>query len=179
MTYYDIKSHKKPGSHPFFRRYNFRKPQGGGRVKLTPLSHSRFRVKNELNKAYFDHDATYIDSKDLAKRTVSNKILEVRAYRIAINLKYDEYQRGLASMIFNLFGTRTGSEAIANLNEELAQELHKPVIKLKRRKVYARFKENIWAADLAEMGILSSKNRGTKYLLCVIGFFAKYVWATL
>ena len=29
--------------------------------------------------------------------------------------------------------------------------------KVKRRKVYARFKENIWVADLAEMGLLSSK----------------------
>ena len=39
-----------------------------------------------------------------------------------------------------------------SVNEQLAEELHKPVIKkIKRRKVYARFKDNIWAADLAEM----------------------------
>ena len=38
-------------------------------------------------------------------------------------------------------------------NEQLAEELHKTVIKkFKRRKVYARFKNNIWTADLAEMG---------------------------
>ena len=38
------------------------------------------------------------------------------------------------------------------LNEELAEELHKPVIKkFKRRKVYARFKDNIWPEYLAEM----------------------------
>ena len=36
----------------------------------------------------------------------------------------------------------------ASVNEELAQQLHKPVIKkFKRRKMYARFKDNIWAAD--------------------------------
>ena len=29
-------------------------------------------------------------------------------------------------------------------------------------KVYARFKDNIWAEDLAEIGLLSSKNRGVK-----------------
>ena len=59
--------------------------------------------------------------------------------------------------------------------QELAQELHKPVIKnFKRRKVYARFKDNIWAADFAEMGSLFSKNRGVKYLLCVINVFTKY-----
>ena len=105
--------------------------------------------------------------------------MEVRAYRIAINLKYNGYQRGLASMICKLFDKRTGSGAKASINKELVQELHKPVIKLKRRKVYARFKDNIWAADLAEIGFLSSKNRGTKYLLWVIDFFTKYVWVKL
>ena len=52
-----------------------------------------------------------------------------------------------------------------SVSEQLAEELHKPVIKkFKRRKVYARFKDNIWAADLAEMGSLSSKNKNVKYL---------------
>ena len=45
---------------------------------------------------------------------------------------------------------KTGSGI--SVNEQLAEELHKPVIKkFKGRKVYARFKDNIWAADLAEM----------------------------
>ena len=40
-----------------------------------------------------------------------------------------------------------------SINEEIAQKLHELVIKkFKRRKVYARFKDNSWAADLAEMG---------------------------
>ena len=43
-----------------------------------------------------------------------------------------------------------------SVNEELAEELHKSVIKkFKRRKVFRRFKDNIWAADLAEMESLS------------------------
>ena len=47
--------------------------------------------------------------------------------------------------------------AKANVNEELAPELYKPEIKkLKRKKVYARFKDNIWATDLAEVKLLSS-----------------------
>ena len=55
----------------------------------------------------------------------------------------------------------------------LAQELHKPVIKqLNQRKVYATFKDNIWSADLAEMGSLLSKNLRTS--LCVINVFTKY-----
>ena len=99
-----------------------------------------------------------------------------RAYEIAINSKYDGYQRGLASKFFDKkIGSGTTSKMRANLNEVLPQELHKPVItKCKRRKLYVRFKGNIWVADLAEMGSLSSKNRGVKYLLCVIDVFTKY-----
>ena len=64
-----------------------------------------------------------------------------------------------------------------NVNEHLTEELHKLVIKkFKRRKVYARFKDNIWTTDLAEMGSLSSKNKNIKYLLCVIYVFTKYAW---
>ena len=61
------------------------------------------------------------------------------------------------------------------VNEKLAEELHKPVIKnFKRRKVYTRFKDYNWVADLAEMGSLSSKNKNVKYLICVIDVFTKY-----
>ena len=111
----------------------------------------------------FCHDAAYANRKDLAMRTVSDKILKDRAYEIARNCKYDGYQRGLKSMVHRFFNKKTGSRAIsktgANLNEVLAQELNKPVIKKpKRKKVVARFKDNIWATDLTEMGTLSSKN---------------------
>ena len=61
-----------------------------------------------------------------------------------------------------------------NVNEKLAEELHKPVIKKFKRK--RTFKDNIWAVDLAEMGSLSSKNRNFKYLLCVIDVFTKSAW---
>ena len=40
--------------------------------------------------------------------------------------------------------------------------------------MYAKFKDNIWAADLAEMRSLSSKNWGVKCLLCMIDVFMKY-----
>ena len=64
-----------------------------------------------------------------------------------------------------------------SVNEQLAEELHKPVIKkFKRRKVFARFKDNIWAADLVEMESLYSGNENVKYLLCVIDVFTKYPW---
>ena len=46
----------------------------------------------------------------------------------------------------------------------------------KRRKVYAGFKDSVLSADFADMGSLSSKKRGVKYLLCVIDVFTKYSW---
>ena len=78
-------------------------------------------------------------------------------------------------MVYKFFDKKTGLGI--SVNEQLAEELHKPVIKnFKRRKVYARLKDNIWAVDLAEMESLSSKNQNVKYLLCVIDVFTKYAW---
>ena len=104
----------------------------------------------------FVHDVAYSDSKDLAKRPISDTILKDKAYKIA--KIHDGYQRALASTTITFFDKKTGSGT--GVNEQLAEELHKPVTKkFKGRKVYARFKDNIWAADLAEMGSLSLKNK--------------------
>ena len=59
--------------------------------------------KNELDKACFQHEMAYGDFKDLARRTASDKILRDKPFNIAKNPKYDGYQRGLASMIYNFF----------------------------------------------------------------------------
>ena len=45
--------------------------------------------KNELDKACFQHDMAYGDFKDLARRTVSDKVLRDKAFDIAKNPKYD------------------------------------------------------------------------------------------
>ena len=61
--------------------------------------------------------------------------------------------------------------------EQLAEELHEPIIKkFKKRKVYSSFKDNIWSADLADMQSISKFNKGIRYLLCVIEIFSKYPW---
>ena len=100
--------------------------------------------KNELGNPCFAHDAAHSDDKDLAKRTISGKILKDRANEIAINPKYDRYQRGLTSLVYNIFDKKIGSGAKVSEKEELVHELQKPVIKkFKRRKVCARFKDNM------------------------------------
>ena len=50
---------------------------------------TNYIYKNELDKACFQHDAAYSDSKDLAKRTQSDQILKDKAFDIASNPKYD------------------------------------------------------------------------------------------
>ena len=60
-------------------------------------------------------------------------------------------------------------------NIQLADERHKPIIrKIKKRKVYSSFRDNIWGADLADMQLLSKFNKGFRFLLCVIVIYSKY-----
>ena len=78
---------------------------------------------NDLEKACFAHDAAYSDSEDLAKRTISDKIVKEKASEIARNRKYYGYQTLLASMVYRCFDKKTGSGV--SVNEQLAEELHK------------------------------------------------------
>ena len=54
-----------------------------------------------------------------------------RADEIARNRNYDGYQRALASMVYNFCDKKTASRV--RVNEQLAEELHKPVIKKFKR----------------------------------------------
>ena len=67
--------------------------------KFMKTGNTDFIYKNELDKAYFQHDVAYDKSKDLVKRTQSDKVLRDNAFEIVIDPKYDGYQRGLASMV--------------------------------------------------------------------------------
>ena len=81
--------------------------------------------KKKLDKAYFDLDVSYSDSKYLVKRTISEKVLNWRAFEIAINRKYDRYQRGWASMVHQFFDKKIESGKKSNMNEALEEhKLH-------------------------------------------------------
>ena len=56
----------------------------------------------------------YGDFKDLARRPASDKILRDKAFNIAKNPKYDEYQRGLASMVYKFFDKKSAGSGVAN-----------------------------------------------------------------
>ena len=78
-------------------------------------------------------------------------------------------------MIYTFFDKKTRQGAKASVNKKITQVIL-VIKKFKRRKAYARFKDNIWAADVAEMERLSSKHQGVKHLLCVADVFTKYGW---
>ena len=121
----------------------------------------------------------YGDFKDYPRRRAADKVLRNKAFNIAKDLKYDEYQIGLASMVYKFFDKKTTGSGIKSIpqNEQLAEELHKPISrKFKIRKVYPTFKDNIWDADLADMQLIRKFSKGFRFLLCVIDIFSKYAW---
>ena len=97
-----------------------------------------FIYKNDLDKACFQHDMAYGKSKDLARRTQSDRISRDETFReIASNPKYDGYKRGLASMAYKLFDKQSSECGVTTVpNYQLANELQRQIIrKSKRRKV--------------------------------------------
>ena len=133
-----------------------------------------FIHRNELDKVCFQHDMAYGRSKDLVKKTQSDKVLNDKAFKIASNPSYDGYQRGLASMVCKFFDKKSKGSGIANEpNYQLANELHKPIIKkFKKKKVYSLSRDNIWGVDLADMQSLSklTKESSIYYvqLICLV-----------
>ena len=136
--------------------------------------------KNKLDKACFQHDMAYGDFKDLTRRRASDKVLRDKAFNIAKNLKYDGYQRELASMVYKFLDKKsTSGSGLANnevkQNLQLAEKLHKPIIgNFKKSTVYSEFKGNIWGVELADIRLISNLNKRFRFLLCVIDSFSKY-----
>ena len=59
--------------------------------KFKETGDSRYIYKNELDKAFFQHDMAYGDFKDIAKITAADKVLKNKAFNIAKDPKYDKY----------------------------------------------------------------------------------------
>ena len=60
------------------------------------------------------------------------KVLRDEAFNIAKNPKHDRYQRGLASMVYKFFDKMSKGSGVnipSDFNEQLAKELHKPIIR--------------------------------------------------
>ena len=83
--------------------------------------------------------------------------LRDKAFKIANDLKCDGYQRGLALVFYKFFDKKSSGGGVdAEPNYQLENELQKKIIRrLKRRKVYLSFRDNIWGVDLADVQSLS------------------------
>ena len=80
-------------------------------------------------------------------------------------------------MVYKLFDNKTAGSDVKSIlqNEQLAEELHKPIIrKFIKRKMYSTFKNNFLRADLADMQLISKFNKGFRFLLCVADIFSKF-----
>ena len=75
--------------------------------KCKETGDTSYIYKNELDKTFFQHDVSYGDFKDLARRTASDKVLRDKAFNIAKNPKHDGYQRGLASIVYKCFDKKS------------------------------------------------------------------------
>ena len=78
----------------------------------------------------------YGKPKDLIKRTQSDKVLKDKAFKIATDPKYDGYQRGLASVVYNFFDKKSaslnkssGSSIVNEPNYQLTNEFDRPIIR--------------------------------------------------
>ena len=69
--------------------------------QMNKTSNLKHLYRNDLDKHCFAHNTTYSHSKDLAKRTISDKIFGDRAYQIARNRGQDGYQRALARALWS------------------------------------------------------------------------------
>ena len=69
--------------------------------KLKETRASRYIYQIELDKACFEHDMVYEDFKDFTRRTATDRVLLDKVLNIAKNPKYDGYQHGLSSVVYN------------------------------------------------------------------------------
>ena len=105
--------------------------------KFMETVNTNYIYRNELDKACFQHDMAYGKYKYLKRRTQSDKDLKDIAFENSRNPKYDGYQRGLTSMAYKFCDKKSKETGIKSMtNQQLANELHKPIIRKFTKKKY-------------------------------------------
>ena len=78
--------------------------------KSNEAEYTKYIYKNDLDKAWFEHDMAYQYFKDLVRRTASNK-----PFNIANNPKHDGYQRNFTCIVYKVFDRKTSGGAIKSM----------------------------------------------------------------
>ena len=77
-------------------------------------------------------------------------------------------------MAYTFFDKKSSASAVKSAimsNQQLAEELHKPIIKkVEKRKVYSSFQDNIWGSHLDAMLLINIFNK----VIRVINVYSKY-----
>ena len=77
-------------------------------------------------------------------------------------------------MAYTFFDKKFSASAVKSAimsNQQLAEELHKPIIKkVEKRKVYSSFQDNIWGSHLDDMLLINIFNK----VIRVINVYSKY-----
>ena len=80
-------------------------------------------------------------------------------------------------MAYTFFDKKFSASAVKSAimsNQQLAEELHKPIIKkIEKRKAYSSFQGNIWGSHLDDMQLINIFNKVIR-VLCAINVYCKY-----
>ena len=82
----------------------------------------KYIYQNTLHKAYFQHDMAYRDLKVLPRKTTADK-----AFNIAKNPKYVGHQKGLASVVYDIFDKKSSNTNTGTaINSDIVSENKRP-----------------------------------------------------
>ena len=138
---------------------------------------------NRVDKAAYHHDICYVKNKGTKIRNekCDPEMLE-ELDGISNPTLRERMERGVVSKIIGTrkrfgWGLKKRLDFSITWTDQLADELHKPIVKnFRKRKVYVNGIDIIWAADLVDMLSFSKFHRAVKYLLTAIDVFSKFDW---
>ncbi|XP_065645790.1 uncharacterized protein LOC136076244 [Hydra vulgaris] len=121
---------------------------------------------DRVDNAAYHHDLAYQHFTDTANRNLADRIMIEEMDAIKNPTTREKIERGIIKPIIASKANEKVKEKNVKWSDELANELHRPVIKhFRKRKVIANGIDEIWAADLVDMQSFSKFNNGIKYLL--------------
>ena len=128
---------------------------------------------NKVDEISMRHDICYRDHPNEKKRCDDVMLDELNSLRPE-NWRESVDKRAVGALI----GTKSKLGLGIKWTDKIADELHKPIRrKFKKRFVFVKKANDIWAADLIDLRSHSNMNGGMKYVLMVIDCFSKFGYA--